>query len=73
MATKADAFSVWGQPPEALTKDLTQAQIRLLKKYAGSIGEATYRMAFDNGVQHAFGIVSDVTEKEWEKQRRKVI
>lgn len=71
MGNKADAFSVWGQPPEALTKDLTQAQLRLLKKYAGSIGETTYRMAFDNGVQHAFGIVSDVTEKQWEKQRRK--
>jgi len=66
---KADPFSVWGTPPDALTKDLTQAQIKLLKKYASAIGETTYRMAFDNGVQHAFGIVTHVTENEWRKQR----
>ena len=71
MATKADPFSVWGIPPEVLTRNLTQAQIRLLKKYAGAIGERAYRMAFDSGVQHAFGIVTEVTEKEWEKQRRR--
>ncbi len=69
MDRKADPFSVWGQPPQALTKDLTQAQIKLLKKYAAAIGESTYRMAFDNGVQHAFGIVTDTTEKLWAKQR----
>lgn len=64
---KADPFSVWGQPPEALAKGLTAKQMKALRSYAQAIGENTYRLAFDNGVSHGCTTVISVAQKELRK------
>lgn len=68
--TKADTFSVWGAPPTTLTKGMTPRQIALFKAYTEATANKVYRLAFDNGVSHAFVMVSDTVQKEWKRQRR---
>ena len=67
----ADAFKVWGDPPEDLTKDLTKRQIAILKRYIGDKAGGAYTMGFDNGVDHAFNLVSEAVSDKYQKQRAK--
>jgi hypothetical protein len=69
---KADPFDVWGKPPQALAKGLTERQMNLLRAYTEATATSVYRLAFDNGVSHAFGIVSETVGKEWKRQRDRV-
>lgn len=67
----ADAFQVWGNPPETLCKDLSKRQIALLKRYIMDKAGSAYTMGFDNGVDHAFNLVSETVSDKYQKQRAK--
>lgn len=71
-SNKADPFEVWGTPPQALTKGMTERQIKLLRAYTEATANGVYRLAFDNGVSHAFDLVSMTVQTEWKKQRNAV-
>lgn len=69
MARKADTFAVWGAPPKTLTKGLTAKQIIAMKRYVDDVTGRTYRIAFDNGVNHGLAIVTTAALKEQKRQR----
>lgn len=68
-SNKADPFSVWGHPPQALTKGMTDRQIALLKAYTEATANSVYRLAFDNGLNHGLCLISTVASKEMRRQR----
>ena len=69
MARKADIFSVWGEPPQALTKGMTKQQIMLLKRYTEAVTDQCYRLAYDNGFVEGLCRISSTATKELNKQR----
>jgi hypothetical protein len=68
---KADIFSVWGSPPQALLKGLSSRQITVLKRYTEATASGAYRLGFDCGVDEAFNIVSETVTDKWQKRRAK--
>jgi hypothetical protein len=71
MATmsKADIFSVWGVPSDAILKGMSTRQIKLLKSYIeGTTGQA-YRMGYDNGLVEGLCKISSTAASELKKQR----
>lgn len=70
---RADTFDVWGKPPQALTNKLTAAQMIALRRYTEIVVGKCYRLAFDNGVSHAFSLVSETVMREWKAQRLRVM
>ncbi len=71
MMANADAFSIWGDPPDGLSKDLTKRQIALLKRYIMEKAGKAYTMGFNNGVDHAFNLVSETVSDSYQRQRAK--
>lgn len=69
--TEADTFSVWGAPSKAVLQSLTPSQVKALKRYVRSVTDNCYRAAFDNGVSHAFLVVSETVAREWRNQQKR--
>ena len=69
--TKSDPFDVWGAPPKVLK--LTERQQDFMRGHIESVVERTYRIAFDNGVAHAFSMVSETVAREWRSQQSKLL
>lgn len=68
---KADPFEVWGTPPQALTRGMSPRQLSALRGYTKAVTGRCYRIAFDNGISHAFDIVGTTVQREWKRQQRK--
>lgn len=68
-ARKADIFSVWGAPSDALLKGMSARQISLLKSYVEGTTDQAYRMGYDNGFVEGICKLSSVAAKELNKQR----
>lgn len=71
MARKADIFSVWGVPSEAILKGMSARQIKLFKSYIEGTANKAYTIGFDCGVDHAFNLVSETVTDKWQKRRAK--
>lgn len=66
---KANIFSVWGMPSDAILKGMSARQIKLLKSYIeGTTGQA-YTTGYDNGFVEGICRVSSTAAKELKKQR----
>ena len=69
MARKADIFSVWGVPSDAILKGMSARQIKLLKSYIeGTTGQA-YTIGYDNGFVEGICRLSSAATRERKKQR----
>lgn len=65
---KADPFDVWGAPPQALARGMTQRQMNLLRRYVEAVTRKSYRLGLDNGVSQGLSVVMSAAQKEWRKQ-----
>lgn len=69
MPRKADIFSVWGVPSDAILKGMSARQVKLLKSYIeGTTGQA-YRTGYDNGFVEGLCKISSTAASELKKQR----
>lgn len=70
--SKADIFSVWGVPSDAMLKGLSARQVKLLKSYVeGTTGQA-YRTGYDNGFVEGLCKISSTAASELAKQRNRM-
>lgn len=72
MARKTDIFAVWGEPPQALTKNLTRQQLLMLKRYTDAVTGKAYRIAYDNGFVEGICKISSTANDELIKQRNRM-
>lgn len=72
MARKADMFSVWGVPSDAILKGMSARQIQLLKSYIDDTTGKAYRTGYDNGFVEGLCKISSTAAKELNKQRNRM-